>query len=619
MMDNNALIGKQLGAYLIQAKLGEGGMARVYKAYHARLRRDVAIKVILPQVADKPGFKERFEQEAQVIARLEQRNIVAVYDFGEFGNLTYLVMQYVGGGTLRSQLRGNQPLELRRAITYAQQMARALHHAHQRGIVHRDVKPQNMLVSSSDPDELLLSDFGIAKLFDTPDATLPIMGSGTHNPLQTNVGQLIGTPDYMAPEQINRQPVDARTDVYALGVVLFQMLTGRVPFLASTEIGLLYQHVHTPAPDVRQFNAQVPEMLAQITTKALAKEPRGRFQTAEEMARALEMAISPSAYTPGTPLFDSAATISPLAWSTQPAPSQIQAASPPASYYGSQPQAQPRTQLSQPVPPRQSITDPITGASKLTTPRTTANAMLRPGTFAFSILLALLVIGTVIWQTHPSWLPIGSNIQTTGTTLQPFTENFHNNDRNWTTGNLNGLSADISNNQYSLSVSDNNTYFPHPDVGNLPTNFTYTVKMEQHTGATSVFYGLAFRLTENGSAVYCYAFVINSNGDYEVLKYGVNTPSKYAILTQSTLSAIHGINQTNTLQTIVKGSSFSFKINSTQVAVITHMDGYDPASSTSTATPVTVTDSSYTDGQPALMVAGPDTSFTVTSAQVSSP
>ena len=128
MTDNDALIGKQLGAYQIQAKLGEGGMARVYRAYHARLRRDVAIKVILPQAADKPGFKERFEQEAQVVARLEQRNIVAVYDFGESGNLTYLVMQYVGGGTLRDQLRGQRPLELRRAVAYAQQMARALHH-----------------------------------------------------------------------------------------------------------------------------------------------------------------------------------------------------------------------------------------------------------------------------------------------------------------------------------------------------------------------------------------------------------------------------------------------------------------------------------------------------------
>src|SRR5437588_435257 len=166
MQQHDPFIGTQLGAYFIQAKLGEGGMAQVYKAYHARLRREVAIKVILPQIADRSGFRERFEREAQLVASLEHRNIVAVYDFGELGNLTYLVMQYVGGGTLRDILRREGRLEPHKAIQYAIQMARALHHAHQRGIVHRDVKPQNMLVSTSDTHELLLSDFGIAKLFD---------------------------------------------------------------------------------------------------------------------------------------------------------------------------------------------------------------------------------------------------------------------------------------------------------------------------------------------------------------------------------------------------------------------------------------------------------------------
>lgn len=601
MMDNDVLIGKQLGAYQIQAKLGEGGMARVYKAYHARLRRDVAIKVILPQAADKPGFKERFEQEAQVVARLEQRNIVAVYDFGESDNLTYLVMQYVGGGTLRDQLRGQRPLELRRAVAYAQQMARALHHAHQRGIVHRDVKPQNMLVSSSDPGELLLSDFGIAKLFDAQETTLPMIGNNAPaNPMLTNVGQMIGTPDYMAPEQINRQPVDARTDVYALGVVLFQMLTGRAPFLSSTEIGLLYQHVHTPAPDVRELNPQVPEMLAQITAKALAKAPPARFQSAEEMARALELFTASTSYAPAsgpaTPPFNSNATISPLAGPTQPTPSGAMNYAPVAqipSYYGSQ--VQPQTPFARSIPPRQSITDPTTG-SKLTSSR--ASNVLRPGTFAFGILVALLVIAGVIWQTHPSWLPSGSGNQSTTGTFQPFTENFQNNDRNWTSGNLNGLNASVSSNQYILNASDKATYFPHPDVGNLPTNFTYIVRMEQNSGG-NVFYGLAFHLKESGNTVYCYAFVIDGNGDYQVLKYGVNTSTSFATLTQGTLSAIHGQNQFNTLKVVAQGGHFSFTVN-------------DKAISSSS-------DTDYTGGQPALMVAGPQATFTVTSAILSSP
>src|SRR5436309_9787908 len=211
-MENDPLISTQLGAYLIQSKLGEGGMAKVYKAYHARLRREVAIKVILPQVADKSGFLERFEREAQLIASLEHRNIVAVNDFGEIGKLTYLVMQYVGGGTLRDLLRREGRIEPQRAIQYAIQMSRALHHAHQRGIVHRDVKPQNMLISASDPDEILLSDFGIAKLFATSSSQetmlTPSAGGARNDPSLTNADQLVGTAEYMSPEQINRQPVD---------------------------------------------------------------------------------------------------------------------------------------------------------------------------------------------------------------------------------------------------------------------------------------------------------------------------------------------------------------------------------------------------------------------------
>src|SRR6266852_5632940 len=305
-MENDSLIGTQLGAYRIQDKLGEGGMAEVYKAYDPRLQRDVAIKVVLPQIAEQAGFRQRFEQEIRLSAQLEHHNIVRVYDVGESDNLTYLVMQYVGGGTLGDQLRGGRPLEPRKAAQYALQMARALHHAHMRGIIHRDVKPRNMLVSSSDPNELLLSDFGIAKLFDVSrEETLTPLSSGSIVNSQglTNVGQMVGTAEYMAPEQINLQPVDARTDVYALGVVLFQMLTGQVPFQSSSALGLLYQHIHTVPLSVRELNPIVPDMLARITAKALAKAPEARFQSTEEMAQALEAVLSPSvsgAFSAGT-------------------------------------------------------------------------------------------------------------------------------------------------------------------------------------------------------------------------------------------------------------------------------------------------------------------------------
>ena len=300
-MEQDSLVGQRVGIYLIQAQLGEGGMARVYKGYDPKLRRDVAIKVIIPDVAHQQGFRERFEREAQVIASLEHPHIVSVYGFDD-QPITYLVMRYVGGGTLRNLLHGQRPLDMRQAVLYAHDMAEALHHAHQRGIIHRDVKPQNMLISTNEKRDILLSDFGIAKLFqESPTyTTLTAPTSGDdhtllrQDPQLTGAGQLVGTAEYMAPEQINQRPVDARTDVYALGVVLFQMLTGQVPFQSSTLLGLLYQHVHTPAPSVRDLNPLVPESLVQITTKALSKRPEERFQSAGEFAQALGAILPPT-------------------------------------------------------------------------------------------------------------------------------------------------------------------------------------------------------------------------------------------------------------------------------------------------------------------------------------
>src|SRR5579859_3362225 len=297
-MGIDPLIGKQLGAYLIQSKVGEGGMARVYKGYHARLRRDVAIKVVLSSYTeDHEDFRARFEREAQLIASLEHPNIVSVYDFGEIDTHMYLIMQYVGGGTLRDQLRTGLPLDPRLAASYAMQMARALHHAHQHGIVHRDVKPQNMLVSSNDPEHLLLSDFGIAKLFgsdhDTGKSSSVSSQSLPRDPALTAVDQIVGTAEYMAPEQIQKKHIDARTDVYSLGVVLYQMLTGQTLFKTNTVIELLYRHVTTVPKPAREVNPNVPEVLAQITAKALEKAPEKRFQSAQEMAQALEAALAP--------------------------------------------------------------------------------------------------------------------------------------------------------------------------------------------------------------------------------------------------------------------------------------------------------------------------------------
>src|SRR2546421_5427340 len=469
-MANDPLLGRRLGAYLIQEKIGEGGMALVYKAYHERLRRDVAIKVILPQVADQPGFRERFEREAQLVASLEHRNIVAVYDFGEIGNLTYLVMQYVGGGTLRDQLHKDGSIEPHLAVPYTIQMARALHHAHLRGIVHRDVKPQNMLVSTSDTNELLLSDFGIAKLVDnsyetllhSPTAQAHDSAMYPMHPSLTSVDQMVGTAEYMAPEQINRQPLDARTDVYALGIGLFQMLTGRIPFSSTTVDGLLYQHVFTTPMAAREVNPSVPEVLEQIIFRALAKGPEHRFQSAEAMAVALEALQSAPTHEFSVDNYSTHgrdALTKPLQNPTIPTFRSYNG----APLIGGEPQSgQHMTSVGDYTP---------AGSGSFGPPvQPLAKRKFRLSYVMYSVILVLVIV--LIFNRTQPWLCTSYNLlclsspPTSTGGNGPFTsEDFRNNDHNWTFGNQdNGnLVADITSHKYMLTIGNvQTTYFPHP-------------------------------------------------------------------------------------------------------------------------------------------------------------
>ncbi len=620
-MENDPFIGQQLGAYTIQSKLGEGGMARVYKGYHARLRREVAIKVILSQIADKEGFKARFEREAQLIASLQHPNIVAVYDFGETGNVTYLVMQYVGGGTLRDQLRGGHALDPRQAILYCQEMAKALHHAHLRGIVHRDVKPQNMLVSATDHNQLLLSDFGIAKLYDNRNEVTMLGTTGSelrNDPSLTSIDQIVGTAEYMSPEQINGKPVDARTDVYALGVVLYQMLAGEVPFHSTTIQGLLFQHVYTPPRPIREVNPNVPEILGQITAKAMAKTPEQRFQSAEAMNQALESANQfvtnqLSASLPGN-FLTSAQNIT---LQTQnppitPIPSRYNTQSPPVSNGAVVQQQQPSQYgMTPPYGSSPRITNPgSVGYIKPTAKRSKSKTSITYIAFALVLLLAVGIL-----LAKQGVIPgLNSNQYTPNTNATPFTETFQDTHLGWVNGSLNGLTATVTSNNYALVVSKAtppNTYFPYPsNVGSLPDNFTWTVQISSNEADPKVFYGLAFRLKVDGSNVSCYAFVINGQGDYEVLKYisGSTTPTP---LWQAQSNTIHNsANTSNKLQVTIKGNNFSFTINDTPVK------GQSNPITDNSGTPP------YTGGQPALAVAGSrfsEMSFSATSAQLAIP
>lgn len=614
-MENDALIGQQIGAYYIQSKLGEGGMALVYKAYHARLRREVAIKVILSQIAQQTDFRARFEREAQLVASLQHPNIVAVYDFGDFGNQTYLVMQYVGGGTLRDKLRGGHALDPRQATLYAVQMGKALHHAHMRGIVHRDVKPQNMLVSSNDSNQLLLSDFGIAKLYDNRhEPTMLNIAGNTIDPSLTSVDQIVGTADYMAPEQINGEPVDARTDVYALGVVLFQMLTGEAPFHSTTVQGLLFQHVHIPPRPLREINPSVSDILASIVARAMAKAPATRFQSAEEMAQALEAANVNATYrlAPSQPI-NSVFQGAPLQQADSPTspslnrqslygqPSQVNAPGV-ASAYGPQPAFGNTPAYGSP----NRVTNP-SGAGMMAPP---LRRPARRQPISYIITSVVLLLAVVLILARTGILPIFNNVGISSNTTQPFTENFQDNSRNWPQGIINGLTANLVTGGYMLSTdSARQTFFPHPNVGTLPDNFTLKATLQQKSGSTNNTFGLAFHLREDGSNVYCYALVINAIGQYELLKYNPNSSGQEFQIWQGTQPTIHqGLNSPNVLEVTAQGNNYSFKINDQPVQV----GAANTASYTDPNSP-------YTGGELAITLAGPSTGVLVTSVQLAIP
>jgi tRNA A-37 threonylcarbamoyl transferase component Bud32 len=268
------VIGQTLGQYRLVEQIGKGGMATVYKAYQESMNRYVAIKILPHQFMHDETFLARFEREAQVIAQLEHRSILPVHDFGEQDGIPYIVMRYVDGGTVHDKIEQAGSLGLEQTTRIIRQVADALDFAHQRGIIHRDLKPRNILIDQQ--GDVYLSDFGIAKMLESA-ATLT--GTG-----------IMGTPAYIAPELAQGMKADKRVDVYALGVVTYEMLCGRVPYEADTPMGAIFKHVNEPVPSLCKAKADIPEVVDVVVQKALAKDPDERFQTAGELARALEAA-----------------------------------------------------------------------------------------------------------------------------------------------------------------------------------------------------------------------------------------------------------------------------------------------------------------------------------------
>ncbi len=272
------LIGKQFGPYTLTEKIGEGGMAEVYKGYQRSLNRYVAIKVLRGELARDQEFVTRFQREALAVAKLNHPNILHVYDAGVMDGVYYIAMDYVEGGSLKELIQRG-PLGIEQAVSLTIQLADALDYAHRHDLIHRDVKPSNVLMTSD--GRPLLTDFGIAK----------VLHADSH---LTRTGTAIGTPEYMAPEQLQGQQVDGRADIYALGVVLFEMLAGWSPFSAPTPMAAMYKQMNEPPPPLRQVNISIPPWLEAVANKALAKRPEERFQRAGEFAAALQQQGMPA-------------------------------------------------------------------------------------------------------------------------------------------------------------------------------------------------------------------------------------------------------------------------------------------------------------------------------------
>ncbi len=268
------LVGHELGAYRILSLLGRGGTAEVYKAFHPALKREVAVKVLLQEVSHDLDWVRRFQREVELLGRLDHPHILPIYDAGEHEGRPFLVMKYmVDTTTLRTQLQGH-PWPLNRVVKVVTQVADALDAAHQAGVVHRDIKPSNILVT---PDlRCSVFDFGIAKPYRRGDTT-------------TGGDLIVGTPEFMSPEQCKGDRIDHRADVYSLGVVTYQMLAGHVPFTAETAVGILMKHLTEPLP-LPPKGVALPPAVNGVLRKAMAREPRERFSTAGELAESLSRA-----------------------------------------------------------------------------------------------------------------------------------------------------------------------------------------------------------------------------------------------------------------------------------------------------------------------------------------
>jgi len=268
-------VGENVGPYRIIEQLGQGGMATVFKAYHASLDRYVAIKVLHPAFSEDASFEARFQREARVVAKLEHLNIVPIYDYAEHEKRPYLVMKFIEGNTLKAKL-DQGPLSSGEVSKIVEAVGSALAYAHRQSVLHRDIKPSNVLVATD--GQIYLADFGLARIAQSGESTL-------------SSDMIIGTPQYISPEQaMGIKELDQRTDVYSFGVMLYEMVVGKVPFNADTPFSIIHDHIYSPLPLPRKVNPNVSDQVERVLLKALAKDRLDRYESVDQMVSAFDAA-----------------------------------------------------------------------------------------------------------------------------------------------------------------------------------------------------------------------------------------------------------------------------------------------------------------------------------------
>lgn len=586
------LTGKMLGTCVLERLLGRGGMGVVYLARQTRPTRRVAVKIMLPQFAPSSEiyqeFLARFRREANVIARLEHIHIMPIYEYGEQDGLAYLVMPYLTGGSLRDILAHRGRLPLSEVISYIDQAASALDYAHTQGVIHRDLKPANFLLHAD--GRLVLADFGIARILDNDVNSFQTL---------TATGSMIGTPEYMAPEMARGEVIDYRADIYELGIVLFQLLSGHAPFTGNTPYAVAVKHLQDPLPLLHPVNPSIPTEVDAVIQKATAKQRENRYASAQELAQALRQAGNRSTITPSSESQEQ--SIPPTQLSAPLVDSTIRAGETPAALIPPPPpimQSFPNNGMREKAAQAQTYTTP---AYPSPTPHPTSGQ--RPPWWIFIGILLVLVLfvggiliglqlnrppasttptpsattatkgtpttktGTATGQatsattTPPTALPVGTLLYSTTSPGQPCDTH------GGTWNNYNGVKIDCLNSAVRISstaqtASLQGTFLTQLPDQAYPANYVIQIQFQQEQSSQNDF-GIYFR-NQPGQQQGVYTFLIHPNGTWSANVYD-NTTGNPTKLTGGNFGDAYS---PITLAVIVNGQQFTFYANGTMLGKI---------------------------------------------------